>query len=192
MLLRIILILVIPFLSIICSLMSSGIENVITANNKDWNTIPIFYWIFFWSIFWFVLYRTKFGSTKKLKIFILRSIINVRTKYLSLNLGEKATELNDMQKKSIQTWNLLLKDKNSELLSCQVTTRRMIIRGDSICVISANNETNLMFIRLGKDSIYYDVWLPNGLVSEIFNSFDKEQKVRFQKTIDEARSKVIF
>lgn len=187
MLLRIILILIIPVLSIVCSLMSSGVENILTANNKEWQTIPIFYWLIFWSIFWFALYRTKFRSTKRLKIFILRAIIKVRIKYVNMNIIDTSDQLNQMQKKAIQTWSNLLKDKDSIFSCCLLTNRRMLIKGDITCIISTGNEANFNYVKLGKNAVYFDVWLPNSIIAEMFNSFDKEHKMRFQKSVDSAR-----
>lgn len=186
MILRILLIIIVPILSIICSLMSSGIENIITAENKNWTTIPIFYWLVLWTIFWFSLYKFKFGTTKKLKMTLFRWFVILRSKYLLVTIT-KADELNDVQKKSIETWYSLLRDKKSHLSTCVFTNRRMVVNSDVTCIISPSNESNLMFIRSGNRSAYYDVWLPNSTISEMFNSFDKEQKVRFQRIIDDSR-----
>lgn len=187
MILRVILILLIPILSIIFSLMSSGIENIITADNKNWDTIPIYYWLIFWALFWFTLYKVKFGTTKRLKISVLRSIIRFRVYYDKLNLVNQGNELNEMQKKAIKTWDLLLKDKDTVFNCCIITNRRMLIKNDVTCVISTAHEANFNYIRIGKNAVYFDVWLPTSNIAEMFKSFDKEHQLKFQQSIDMAR-----
>ncbi len=130
MILRVILILLVPIMSIIFSLMTSGIENIITANNKNWETIPIYYWLIFWTITWFLIYRFKFGNTKKLKIYILRLIITLRMKFFQLDFVDNTFQLNDMQRKAISIWNTLLSDQKTEMSCCMLSNRRMIIKND--------------------------------------------------------------
>lgn len=191
MIFRIILILIVPLLSIIFSLMSSGIENVITAENKNWTTIPIYYWLIFWAITWFLVYRIKFGTTKKLKIYILRLIIALKIKFFQLDFIDNSTQLNDMQKKAIAIWTNLLNDSKSEMSCCMLTNRRMLTKKETTCIVSTKNDANCTYIsKVGNNSIYYDVWLPNHVIAEMYKSFDKEHKTRFQKAVDEARASI--
>jgi hypothetical protein len=188
MIMRILLIMIVPVLSIILSLMSSGIENILTAQNEKWKTIPIYYWLIFWSMLLYFVYRVKFSTTAKLKIAVFRMILKIRESYLSMKIIEKNDELNPMQKKAIENWMVLLKDKKSELISCVYTNRRMIKNNDVTFIISTADDINLIFVKTGKTPAYFDVWLPQSQIVQMFNSFDKEQKLRFQKVVDEARS----
>ena len=191
MIFRIILILIVPLLSIIFSLMSSGIENLITADNKDWKTIPIYYWLSFWAIACFLFYRFKFSSVKKLKIYILRLIISLKVKFFQIDFIDKSTNLNDMQRKAMAIWTNLLSDTKSEMSCCMLSNRRMITKKETTCIISTQNDANCMYIsKVGNNSIYYDVWLPNHVIAEMYKSFDKENKIRFQRAVDEARTAI--
>ena len=189
MLIRIILILSIPLLSIIFALMTSGIENLLTSGNKNWHTVPFLTWFLIWIGIWFFIYRYKFGTTKKLKRAILRSFIFVRNHYVVFIAGKKG-QMNELQLKSIQIWKEMLKDKDTEMISCSYSQRRMLKNDNTLIVISTSNESNVMFIKSGEKSIYYDIWLHSGIISEMFNSFDKEQKIRFQRLIDEGRKNI--
>lgn len=188
MILRILIIMIVPILSVILSLMCSGIENIVTADNEKWKTIPIYYWLIFWAIFLYIFYRVKFSTTAKFKIAIFRMILKVRESYLSMKIIEKNEDLNAMQKRAIDNWSSLLKDKKSELFSCVYTHRRMIRNGDITCIISTQDDNNVIFVKTGKTPAYFDVWLPQSQIVQMFNSFDKEQRLRFQKIVDESRN----
>jgi hypothetical protein len=170
--------------------MTSGLENIITAGNKNWHTIPLFTWLLAWIGIWYFIYRSKFGNTKKLKRAILKSIIQVRNKYVSLSNYEGKTELNDIQKNAIQLWYKMIKDKETELNICTYTNRRMMTKSDVTCVISSNPDAQILVARASDKTFYYEVWLSNSIISEMFNSFDKEQKLRFQKRLDAIRNTV--
>jgi hypothetical protein len=43
---------------------------------------------------------------------------------------------------------------------------------------------------VGEKDVYFDVFLPNSVISSMFNSFDREQKERFDRIVDECRSAV--
>jgi hypothetical protein len=64
----------------------------------------------------------------------------------------------------------------------------MLTNGDVTCIISTQGDTNLIYFRSGKSSAYYDVWLPNSILVELYTSYDKEQRIRFQKLVEEARN----
>lgn len=191
MIFRIILILIVPLLSIIFSLMSSGIENIITSDNKDWETIPIYYWIIFWTCVWFSVYKFKFQNTKKLKIWILRLVITVRMRFLHLDFVDNSTQLNDVQKRALDVWKKLLDDQKSDIACCMLTNRRMVSKNGVTVIISAQNDANCLFVhKTAKSQSYHDIWLPNSIIAEMYKSFDKEQKNRFQKTVDLARREI--
>jgi hypothetical protein len=191
MLMRIFTILIIPILSLLISLLCSGIENIITADNHNWENVPFYYWLMFWSVSLYTFYRIKFSTYGKLKFVIFRLIIKLRDNYLSAKVFEKSSELNSMQKAAIETWKNLLRDKKTTLSSCLYTHRRMLTNGDVTCIISTQGDTNLIYFRAGKSSAYYDVWLPNSILVELYTSYDKEQRIRFQKLVEEARNTMV-
>jgi hypothetical protein len=191
MLLRIALIMAIPVLSVVFSLMTSGLENVLTADNPNWRTIPIYYWLAFWATAWYSIYHFRFdNSTKKLKIYILRLAIKARIKYLASHVISKTDELDKLQKKAIAVWAQLLKDRDSQMASCFITNRRMLRKDNVTCIVTTGNEVNFMFIRSSDKDVYFEVYLPNTTISSMFNSFDREQKVRFERILEESRDLV--
>jgi hypothetical protein len=177
-------------LSVVFSLMSSGIENVLTAENPHWKTIPIFYWLTFWAVAWYSLYHFRFGSAKRLKVFLLRVIIRARLKYLAAQVINRPEDLNRIQKKAVAVWTQMVRDRGTEMQSCLVTNRRMLRKDGTTCFIMTNNDVNFVFARVGEKDVYFDVFLPNSVISSMFNSFDREQKERFDRIVDECRSAV--
>jgi hypothetical protein len=190
MIMRILLILAVPMLSVVFSLMSSGIENVLTADNPDWRTIPIFYWLAFWALLWYSVYHFRFGSTKKLKIFFLKTIIRARLKYLATQVINKPDDLNRIQKKAVAVWTQMVRDREVEMHSCMVTNRRMLRKDGTTCIITPTSDVNFIFARVGTKDVYFDVFLPNTVISSLYNSFDREQKERFDRIVEDCRSAV--
>jgi len=189
MIMRILFILSVPLLSVVFSLMSSGIENLVTAENPNWHTIPIFYWLAFWAVAWYSVYHFRFGSTKRLKVFLLKTIIRARLKYLAAQVISKPDDLNRIQRKAVAVWAQMTKDRDAEMHSCMVTNRRMLRKDGTTCVITTGNDVNFIFARVGGDKdVYFDVFLPNTVMSSMFNSFDREQKERFDRIVDDCRS----
>ncbi len=186
---RILLIMTVPLLSVVFSLMSSGIENVITANNPRWRTIPIFYWLAIWAVAWYSIYHFKFGSPKKLKMYLLRFIVRARISYLAQAIN-KPEGLDKMQRKAVAIWSQMLMDKGTAMVTCVLTSRRMMKKGPITCVISVSGDVNFRFMKAADKDVYFDVFLPNPVISDMFNSFDKEQKIRFEKIIEESRELV--
>lgn len=188
MIMRIVLILAIPIMSVVFSLMSSGIENQVTASNPGWRTIPILYWMAFWSIVWYSVYRIRFGNLRLLKIFLLRAIIRLRVRYLALQIiNNQPEELDRMQRKALAIWSQVLRDKGTRLATCVISNRRMVIREGITCVLADRGDANFMFMKAGDKDVYFDVHLPQHAVSSMYNSFDREQKARFDIIIEHSR-----
>ena len=163
----------------------------LTADNPNWRTIPIYYWLAFWATAWYSIYHFRFdNSTKKLKIYILRLAIKARIKYLASHVISKTDELDKLQKKAIAVWAQLLKDRDSQMASCFITNRRMLRKDNVTCIVTTGNEVNFMFIRSSDKDVYFEVYLPNTTISSMFNSFDREQKVRFERILEESRDLV--
>lgn len=186
MLLRLALILSIPVLSVVFALMTSGLENVITADNPNWRTIPIFYWLSFWATAWFAVYHFKFGTTKKLKMFVLRTVVRAKFAVAS-HVVVKTDELNRLQKRSAAIWDQMLKDRGTTMMSCLITNRRMLRKDRVTCIITTGHDVNFVFIRSGGKDVYFEVYLPNSTISSMFKSFDKEQRVRFDGVMEATR-----
>lgn len=187
MIFRIALILAIPVLSLIFSLMSSGIENILTADSPDWKTTPLYYWLAFWAVAWFTIYQVRFGSTKRLKMFVLRLAIRARIKYLASHVVARIDQPGVMQKRAMTVWAQLLRDRRTTLESCLITGRRMLRKDGMTCIVTTDTDVNFMFIRSGDKGVYFDVYLPHSIVSSMFASFDKEQRLRFDRVLELAR-----
>lgn len=179
---QVILFLIIIIISGVLSFLTSGVEHLFKPNTTHW--IPLGYYFLGYSILLSTLYKLKFKNIRVLKFYLLRNIlkINKTFKKIDFTINSEKTELNTLQEKSIKNWDVLLKDKSTQLnYSFYNSTyiKRSIQRGTLLVVLqSNNNENNFTLIDTGDRNLYYEVYIPHIHAREMSLYFDKEQEKR--------------
>jgi hypothetical protein len=119
-----------------------------------------------------------------LKFFLLRKVLkfNQAFKTLDNKVYSNRVELNSLQTKSINSWNNLLKDKSTLLVSYTFNFthhKRTIQRGGLLVVLKSNNGENILtFLDNDKINVYYEVFIPQSSATALCVSFDKECELR--------------
>ena len=182
---QIILFLIITIISGVLSFLTSGIEHLFRSNDPQWYMIPLGYYFLGYSLFLLALYKLKFKNIRVLKFYLLRKVLrlNKMFKKIDFTINSEKTELSTLQEKSIINWDILLKDKSTQLnysFYKSIYIKRSIQRGSLLVVLqSSSNENGFTLIDTGDRNLYYEVYIPHIHAREMSLYFDKEQEKRF-------------
>lgn len=147
--------------------------------------IPLGYYFLGYSLFLIALYKLKFKNIRVLKFYLLRKVLrlNKMFKKIDFTINSEKTELSTLQEKSIINWDILLKDKSTQLnysFYKSIYIKRSIQRGSLLVVLqSSSNENGFTLIDTGDRNLYYEVYIPHIHAREMTLYFDKEQEKRF-------------
>lgn len=164
----------------ILSFLTSGIEHNFI---KDWY-VPIYYYFVSYSMLLYLIYKIRYKRIGVLKFTILRkvSICNQTFRNIDSKVYSNKVELNSLQEKSIKSWNNLLKDKTTLLISytSNSTHNKRTIQHDGMLLIlkSNNGENMLTVLEDGRLNMYYEIFIPQSSAMVMCNSFDKESELR--------------
>jgi hypothetical protein len=175
-----ILLIFIVSLSTCLSLFTSGIEHNFI---KSWY-VPVYYYTLGYAFILYLFYKLRFKRIGVLKFYLLRkiSVYNKAFRDLDNKVYSSKVELNSLQEKSIRSWNNLLKDKSTLLISYTFNSthhKRTIQRGGLLLIFKSNNGENILTV-LDDDKVnmYYEVFIPQSVANTMCNSFDKESETR--------------
>lgn len=181
---QIILFLIIIIISGVLSFLTSGIEHLFKYNDPQWYSIPLGYYFLGYSVLLVSLYKLKFKNIRILKFYLLRNVLKLNRMFrkIDFTINNEKAELNSLQKKSITNWDILLKDKSTQLnysFYNSTYVKRSIQRGTLLVILqSNNNESNFTLIDTGDMNLYYEVYIPHIHANEMSLYFDKEQEKR--------------
>lgn len=181
---QIILFLIIIIISGVLSFLTSGIEHLFRSNDPQWYMIPLGYYFLGYFVFLMALYKLKFKNIRILKFFLLRKVLklNKAFKKIDFTINSEKTELSTLQEKSIKNWDLLLRDKSTQLnysFYNSIYIKRSIQRGTLLIILQSNNNENIFtLIDTGEKNLYYEVYIPHIHANEMALYFDKEQEKR--------------
>jgi hypothetical protein len=188
----IVLFLLIVIISSILSFITSGVEHIFRAGDKDWYMIPLGYYFLAYSVLLFVIYKLKFKTPSIFKFFLLRNLSKLNSIFskLETKVYDDKVEINSMQQKSIQSWNTLLKDPTTFLNSNLLTYTRFIQKGTLLIILKNRTDINLTVMDTSKRSLYYQVFIPQKYADEMSILFDRELDKRMNSLESKKRTEL--
>jgi hypothetical protein len=177
-------------ISIVLSLISSGIEHRMFV--RDWY-IPLLAYFGFFALMGYITFKIRFKNVRILKFFLFRKLLSLNKAFhlIDSKIYSEKIDLSAAQEKSLKMWNKLLKDPNVELQTCNVSGRRIIKRGSLICILkSTMQESNLVIMQNNGVKIFYDIFMPQKNANEMTNSFDSIQEKRINLLIEKEKESI--
>ncbi len=176
--------------SVVLSLISSGVEHFLWI--KNWYVPLVAYFLFFY-IMGYLTFKIRFKNVKILKFFLFRKLLNLNKVFhlIDSKVYSEKVDLSTIQEKSIKMWDKLLKDPTSELQTCNASDRRIIKRGSLICMLKiSSQESNLTIMQNNGVKMFYDIYIPQKNSNEMVNSFDSVQEKKINSLIEKEKRSI--
>ena len=164
-------------ISAFLSFITSGVVNILEAENIISYNIPISLYFLGYSIINLIIFKIYFREIKFFKISVYKKIIKLTRLFNKIeNKVNSVDDLNDLQKNAIKLWVTLLKNPYVKLhshLSNPSSLTRVIEKGSTLIILKQNqNEYN--FTIMDSNNIFYEVYIPNNQIENVCELFDDE------------------
>lgn len=178
--------------SIVLSLVTSGIEHRLWV--KEWY-IPLVGYFAFFSLMGYLTFKIKFKNVNILKFYLFRKLIKLNKIFHLIDskvINSERIDLTNIQEKSIKMWEKLLKDPTSELQYCYSSGRRIVKRGNLICVLKTgtSQESNMVIMQNNGVKMFYDIWIPQNSSKEMCSLFDNVQEKKVNQLIEKEKQSI--